>query len=103
MPPSRDICFLLNYHGTPADPGELCDEQLPRLPVPYIDSGGSVAAEWGWFPEHRQLEFVNRTLGFDTSAMGLRCGDRPVRLEIPPRALHVEGADQRLRGRQGVK
>eukprot|EP00035_Acanthoeca_spectabilis_P008349 m.152458 g.152458 ORF g.152458 m.152458 type:complete len:932 (+) comp14323_c0_seq3:85-2880(+) len=39
----------------------------------YMDWSGSVEAEWSWFPEADQLEFVNASLGFDTRQMGLYC------------------------------
>eukprot|EP01051_Picozoa_sp_SAG22_P008108 SAG22_NODE_600_length_8677_cov_18.222429_6_plen_309_part_00 len=73
---SRNICLLTSYYGTLKQPGEHCDEQLPVAGLPeFIDSRGSIEADWSDFPgaTGAGLEFVNEKLGFDTTAMGLRC------------------------------
>lgn len=43
-------------------------------------------AEWAWFKGAADLEFVNRTLGFDTRTMGLRCDE--FRRSLPLASLY---------------
>ena len=64
------MCLLFDYHGN-----EACDDKLPPPSAPnaFIDQTGAVRAEWAWFPEAANLEFVNASLRFDTTSIGLRC------------------------------
>ena len=77
-----NVCLLFDYHGT-----EYCDGALgSHDPLKLVDQRGSVEAEWAWFPGAEQLEFVNRTLGFDTTRMGLECDGW--RSSLPAPALY---------------
>lgn len=72
---SSNVCLLISYHpphNMYCD-GDLVlaqhDGKLPQL----IDQSGSIEADFSWFPGATKLEFVNHSLGFDTTAIGLRC------------------------------
>jgi hypothetical protein len=66
-----NICMLVNYHG-----GQYCDGDLKKAGLAhFIDQKGSAEAEWAWFPGASQLEFVNISLGIDTSKAGLVCDE----------------------------
>ena len=72
---SSNICLLTSYHppnNTHCDDALEHAQQTGALPK-LIDMSGTVNAQFDWFSNAADLEFVNATLGFDTRSMGLRC------------------------------
>ena len=79
-----NICMRTSYGSN----GRFCDDALETAHSPgwlpedkgallssYANRTGNRDGEWSWFPGHEQLEFVNRSLGIDTTQAGLVCDE----------------------------
>jgi hypothetical protein len=79
-----NICLRTSY-GTN---GRFCDEALDKATAPgwlpqdknallssFVNRTGNLDGEWGWFPAHEQLEFVNQSLNIDSTSAGLVCDE----------------------------
>ena len=93
-----NICVSIGGRTGLRCDAELLNSSAHGKPLTsFIDTAGSGEGEWAWFPGSASLEFVNASLGFDTTKAGLHCNDG-FRRSLPVKSLYRPWVKQRFDG-----